>query len=80
MKTITAAEANRRFSELLRAVATGETVEVVSRGRPVAQISSVDVNKSAREAARTALLRRLRAQRSTSARNWHRGGLYEDNR
>lgn len=80
MKTVTAAEANRRFSELLRAVAAGETVEVVSRGRPVARISSVDVNHATREAARTALLRRLRAQRSTGARDWRRDELYEDDR
>lgn len=37
-RTISAAEANREFSKLLRAVASGERVIVTSRGRPVAEI------------------------------------------
>ena len=42
MKTISAADANRYFSSLLRDVATGEVVTVVSRGKPVAVISAAN--------------------------------------
>ncbi len=36
---MSAAQANREFSKLLRAVQSGERVVVTSRGKPVAQIS-----------------------------------------
>lgn len=36
MKIISAGDANRHFSSLLRDVATGETVTVLSNDRPVA--------------------------------------------
>ena len=39
MHTISAAEANRQFSSLLRQVSQGETITVLSHGRPVATIS-----------------------------------------
>ena len=39
MKTISAGDANRHFSNLLRDVATGEVITVLSRGKPVATIS-----------------------------------------
>ena len=38
MKIVTAAEANRQFSAVLREVAQGESVLVTSRGKPVATI------------------------------------------
>jgi prevent-host-death family protein len=38
MKTVSAAEANRQFSRILREVRAGETVLVTSRGEPVAKI------------------------------------------
>lgn len=40
-KRITATEANRRFSQLLRDVAAGTTYTVTSHGRPVAVIEPV---------------------------------------
>ena len=42
MRTISAADANRYFSKLVREVAAGESVVVTSRGRPVARIVPVD--------------------------------------
>jgi len=42
MKTISAADANRYFSSVLRDVAFGEVVTVVSRGKPVAVISAAN--------------------------------------
>jgi prevent-host-death family protein len=39
MKTMTATEASRHFSDLLDAVERGETITIVRGNRPVAQIS-----------------------------------------
>lgn len=38
MKTMTATEASRHFSDLLDAVERGETITIVRGGRPVAEI------------------------------------------
>ncbi|MBU1666080.1 MAG: type II toxin-antitoxin system Phd/YefM family antitoxin [Gammaproteobacteria bacterium] len=38
MKTVTAAEANRQFSRVLREIGQGETFTVLSRGKAVATI------------------------------------------
>ena len=80
MKTIAAAEANRQFSALLREVAQGAEVTVVSRGRPVAKI--VPPSPGAGEGGgRKALLARLKAQaariKSGAKRNWTRSELYD---
>ena len=64
-KTITAAEANRQFSALLRGVREGATYVVTSHGRPVARIVPVrgDADeRDRREKAKRELLRHLRAQ------------------
>ncbi len=45
MKTVSAAEANRHFSKILRDVRAGETVIVTSRGEPVAQIRSAEPHR-----------------------------------
>ena len=39
-KAFSAADANRRFSELLRTVRKGQSVVVTSHGKPVAKITS----------------------------------------
>ena len=78
MKLITAAEANRHFSALLRAVADGERITVTSRGKPVAMISPVGkIQLPERRAAKFALLARLNALPVTGARNWSRNELYD---
>ncbi|KJS76360.1 MAG: type II toxin-antitoxin system prevent-host-death family antitoxin [Serpentinimonas sp.] len=77
MKTISAAEANRHFSGLLRDVATGQVVTVLSRGKPVATISPAHTGQSERELAKLDLLARLRLQQPSGARNWNRAELYE---
>lgn len=77
MKSISAAEANRQFSSLLREVSRGVQITVTSRGKPVATISAANqAGGSQRVAARRALLSRLRATRATGARNWSRDELY----
>src|SRR5580698_1031684 len=40
-KTVSAADANRRFSELLRTVKKGQSVVITSHGTPVAKISPI---------------------------------------
>ena len=41
MKTITASEANRQFSSVLREVSRGQVFTVQSRGKPVAAIMPI---------------------------------------
>ena len=78
MKSISAAEANRHFSALLREVSRGAQITVTSRGKPVATISAADqVERRERIAARRALLSRLRTMPATGTRNWSRDDLYE---
>ena len=77
MKTISAADANRYFSSLLRDVATGEVVTVVSRGKPVAVISGANKEDAFKLRAHKRLVERLKSQPATGARNWTRDELYE---
>jgi prevent-host-death family protein len=78
MEIITAADANRQFSSVLRKVAHGQTVTVTSRGKPVATISPALANNAQRSAAKINLLARLNAQKTSGSRNWTRDELYED--
>ena len=77
MKTITASDANRHFSTLLRKVATGEVITVLSRGKPVATIAPARSTSGEREAAKLNLLERLHQQSPGGARDWTRDELYE---
>jgi prevent-host-death family protein len=52
MKTVTAAEANRQFSKLLREVRAGETVLVTWHGEPVATIAPANATSAARAKAK----------------------------
>ena len=77
MKSISSADANRHFSAVLRDVSAGEEVVVVSRGKPVAKIIGVQAGDQTRLSAKAALLKRLRAQSASGARNWTRNELYK---
>ena len=77
-KAISAADANRNFSELLRAVREGQSVVVTSHGRPIARIVPVGKNENISLKARSALLKRLRSERVTTIGRWQRDELYED--
>ncbi len=74
---MSAAEANRHFSSLLRMVAEGEEVTVLSRGKPVAKISPIRSDQPFRQIAKQTLMARLREQASTGTRDWIRSDLYE---
>ena len=78
MKTVTAAEANRQFSSMLREVAQGGRVLVTSRGKPVATLEPVRRTAAARAgAAKRRLLARLLAVKPVGARDWARDELYD---
>lgn len=80
MKQISASDANRSFSSLLREVASGKTVTIVSRRKPVATIAPVRQGvASAQQAARRRLIARLRQQPvQAAARGWRRSDLYDE--
>ena len=77
MRTVTASDANRNFSGLLRAVVSGEHITIVSRGTPVATISPV-AKKTGGMAAKASLLARLAGQKATGRRCWTRDELYSE--
>jgi prevent-host-death family protein len=74
---VAAAEANRRFSSLLRLVKQGRTFVVTSHGRPVAKIVPVGAEGAGAGRARAALLARLREQPVQRIGRWTRDELYE---
>ena len=78
-EAVSAADANRRFSSLLRHVREGRSVVVTSHGKPIAKIVPIGEgdNRSA-NAAREALFTRLRAEPVVDVGRWTRDDLYED--
>lgn len=79
MKSVTAADANRQFSALLRRVAQGEQIVITTRGKPVATLAPlVATQDRVRDAAKARLLARLKTQPiSGVARTWTRDELYD---
>ena len=79
MKIVTAAEANRQFSAVLREVAQGQSVLVTSRGKPVATIAPArQAPNLRRERAKKQLFERLASiQPSGKVREWTREELYD---
>lgn len=82
--TVTAAEANRSFSKLLRAAREGKRVTITSHGQPVAELGPVgggkdDEAEQARlRAAQEALEARWATQEPVVVGPWTRDELYED--
>jgi prevent-host-death family protein len=79
-EAISAADANRRFSRLLRGVREGHSYVVTSHGRPVARLVPAGRQDDAAASARSALLLRLEKQPLVDAGRWTRDELYEDDR
>ena len=75
--TVPAADANRRFSGLLRAVRSGRTIVITSHGRVVAKLVPAGDRSSRGSHARASLIGRLRAQSVTRVGRWTRGDLYD---
>lgn len=78
MKTITATEANRRFSELLREASKGTWVTITSHDRAIARIGPATSEASDKELAKQRLLERVRQKEPTGEpRSWTRDELYD---
>jgi prevent-host-death family protein len=78
MKTISAAGANRQFSNILRDVRAGETILVTSRGEPVAKIVPAAAEKADRAEALKRLLTRLDAQPALNLPRARRDEVYDE--
>lgn len=80
-ETISAAEANRSFSKLLRGVRAGRSYLVTAHGHPVARLVPAteddEVTRRIRRAAKRALLDRLAKQPTIDIGPWTRDELYE---
>jgi len=81
-KSVSAADANRKFSELLRGVRKGRSYLVTSHGEPVAKLVPAAQDARSAAGARSALLARLKSQPvakgAKAHRRWTRDELYED--
>jgi len=76
--TVSAAEANRAFSRLLREVREeGRSFVVTAHGKPVARLVPFDGSEASAAAAREALFARLESQPAINAEPWTREELYE---
>jgi prevent-host-death family protein len=75
--TLSAADANRNFSAVLRHVRSGRHVVVTSHGRPVARIVPFERGDRVESAARSLLFARLRSARIRKTGRWTRDELYE---
>ena len=79
-EAISAADANRKFSLLLRGVREGRSYVVTSHGKPVARLVPASRPEDIATGARAALLSRLKKQPVVRAKRWTRDELYEDER
>jgi prevent-host-death family protein len=79
-KAISAAEANRRFSGVLREVREGHSYVVTSHGRPVARIVPFRDEDHVSRTARALLFKRLKAAPVCTIGHWTRDELYEESR
>lgn len=77
-KAVSAADANRKFSKLLRAVREGQSYVVTSHGRAVAKIVPAQRDEGVTRGAKAALLKRLRSEPVGTIGRWSRDELYED--
>jgi prevent-host-death family protein len=77
MRTVSAAEANRDFSKLLRAVREGETVLITARGEPVATLAPPGEALEQAARAKADLLAYLESQPVRPIEAWTRDELYD---
>ncbi len=79
-EAVSAADANRRFSLLLRGVREGRSYVVTSHGKPVARLIPAGRREEAAKSAHATLLKRLESQPVVNSGRWTREELYEDDR
>ena len=76
--SISAAEANRRFSTVLREVRDGASYVVTSHGKPVAKIVPVTPDDRVADATMAALLARLRTNPILNLPHVTRDEMHDD--
>jgi prevent-host-death family protein len=76
-RTITATEANQRFSEILRQVNAGDSFTVTSRGKPVAEITPPRAKRQASKAELEAMFARMDKLPGLVTGPWTRDELYD---
>jgi prevent-host-death family protein len=76
-KIVSASEANRKFSQMLRSVREGDSYVVTSHGRPIARLLPVKEDRN-RSSAKSRLLKRLQSQPAHDIGPWTREELYEE--
>jgi prevent-host-death family protein len=77
-ESVSAADANRRFSLLLRRVREGRSFIVTSHGKPVARIVPASDHGQISARARATLVARLEGQSPIPTKPWTRDELYDD--
>ena len=80
-EAVSAADANRNFSHILREVRDGHSYIVTAHGKPVAKIIPIgktEKHDAVRAAARESLFARLRSKKAIDIGPWTREELYED--
>lgn len=76
-ESITAADANRKFSQLLSGVRKGRSFIITSHGKPVARMVPFEEDHREASGAQRALLARLQAAAAIDVGRWTRESLYE---
>ena len=79
-ESVSAADANRRFSLLLRRVREGRSFIVTSHGKAVARIVPANDHAHVSARARAALVERLARQAPIRTDRWTRDELYADDK
>ena len=79
-EAVSAADANRRFSLLLRGVREGRSYVVTSHGKPVARLIPAGKHEDVVASVRETFLARLEKRPVIQAGRWTRDELYEDDR
>lgn len=80
VKTVSAAQANREFSKLMKLAESGERVVVTSRGQPkvaIVPIEVEDAQKAKRREAFEKLTRRLKSQPAQNLPRLTRDDFYD---
>jgi prevent-host-death family protein len=80
VKTVSAAQANREFSKLMKLAESGERVVVTSRGQPKVQITRVegaDAEKARRREAFDRMTERLNTQPALNLPRLTRDDFYD---
>jgi len=77
-KRVSASEANRHFSRILKGVTRGNAVTLTSHGKVVARIEPASDQDEARQQAWTELLAELRNKPAIDIGRWTRDELYDD--